>query len=263
VSSLVTAIEANLFEFFKLFEQWPRSEVHDSPDMLWTITDIPFPFFNSVLRARLSDPNAGIKAAMARCKRRNVPMLWWIGPSTQPPELGIALEAFGFTDEEAVGMAADLRSLPREVSVPPRFVIQRVEDSETMKTWCRVVCTGFEMPDPLGEPLLDLFGSIGFGSQSTICHYIGWLNDKPVSASSMFLGGGVAGIYSVATIPEARGRGIGSATTLTPLCEARTVGYQTGILHSSQIGVNVYHRLGFRDYCKIVQYVWPNQRASK
>ena len=261
--SLVTAIEANLFEFFKLFEQWPRAEVHDNLDILWTITDIPFPMFNAVFRAHLSDPDAAIEAAIGRCRCRNVPMMWWTGPSTQPTKLGITLEASGFTGEEVTGMAADLRSLPREVSVPPGLVIQRVADIETMKKWCHVLCVGFEIPDFVGEAFLDLFRSIGFDSQSTVRHYVGWLNDEPVSASSMFLGAGVAGIYCVATVPEARKRGVGSATTLMPLHEARMLGYQTGILHSSHMGVNVYHGLGFREYCKLGRYVWLNQQAGK
>ena len=261
--SLVTAIENNLFEFFKLFEQWPRAEVHDKPDMLWTITDIPFPMFNSVFRAHLSDPDAAIKATIARCRRRNVPMMWWTGPSTRPAELGIALEAFGFTSEEVIGMAADLRSLPQEVSVPPGLVTQRVADIETMKKWCHVLCVGFEMPDFVGKAFLDLFRGMGFASQSTVRHYIGWLNDEPVSTSLMSLGAGVAGIYCVATVPQARKRGIGAATTLMPLHEACMLRYQISILHSSHMGVDVYHGLGFREYCKIVQYVWLNQQASK
>lgn len=263
VSSLVTAIEANLFEFFKLYEQWPRAEVCDNPHILWTITDISFPLFNAVFRAHLSDPDAAIEAAIARCKRRNVPMMWWTGPSTQPTELGIALEAFGFTGEEVTGMAAELRSLPRDVSVPPGLVIERVADIETMRKWCHVLCVGFEMPDFVGEALLDLFHSIGFDSQSTVRHYVGQLNDEPVSASSMFLGAGVAGIYCVATVPEARKRGVGSATTLMPLHEARKLGYQVGILHSSHMGINVYRGLGFREYCKFVRYVWLIQQAGK
>jgi hypothetical protein len=261
--SLVTVIEANLFEFFKLFEQWPRAAVHDDPDMLWTITDIPFPMFNSVFRAHLSNPGAAIEAAIGHCRCRNVPMMWWTGPSTQPAELGIALEAFGFTGEEATGMAADLRSLPRKVSAPPSLIIERVADIETMKKWCHVFCVGFQTPDFVGEALLDLCRSIGFDSQSTVRHYVGWLNDEPVSASSMFTGAGVAGIYNVATVPKARKRGVGSAATLMPLHEARILGYQIGILHSTRMGVNVYHGLGFREYCKILQYVWLNQQAGK
>ena len=259
IPSLVTAIETNLFDFFKLFEQWPRAEVHDSPDMLWTITDIPFPIFNAVFRAHLSDPDSAIEAAVARCRNRNVPMMWWTGPSTQPAELGIALEAFGFTGEDVTGMAADLRSLPRDVSVPPGLVIERVADIKAMKKWCHVLCIGFEMPDFVGEAFLDLFRKIGFNSQSTLRHYIGWLNDEPVSTSSMFLSAGVAGIYNVATVPKARKRGIGSAITLMPLQEAHRLGYQVGILHSSRMGINAYYGLGFREYCKIIQYVWLNQ----
>lgn len=262
VPSLVAAIETNQFEFFKLFEQWPRAEVHDEPDMLWTITDIPFPLFNSVFRTCLSDPDTAIEAAIDRCRRRNVPMMWWTGPSTQPTKLGIALEAFGFTGEEATGMAAALHSLPQDVSVPPGLVVQQVADIEVMKKWCHVLCVGFEMPGFVGEALLDLCRSIGFDSQSPVRHYVAWLNDEPVSASSMFLGAGVAGIYNVATVPEARRRGIGSATTLMPLREARTLGYRVGILHSTHMGINAYYRLGFREYCKITQYVWLNNRLG-
>jgi GNAT superfamily N-acetyltransferase len=261
--SLVTAIEVNLFEFFKLFEKWPRAEVRDRPDILWTITDIPFPMFNSVFRAHLSNPDAAIKAAIARCRRRNVPMMWWTSPSTQPAELGIALEASGFNGEEVTGMAVNLRSLPGEVPIPPGLIIRRAVGVETVKKWCRVLCAGFEMPDFVGEAFLDLFRSMDPDSQSTVRHYVGWLNNRLVSTSLVFLGAGVAGIYCVATISEARKRGIGSAMTLTPLHEARALGYRAGILHSSRMGVNVYHGLGFREYCKTTQYVWPNQQADK
>ena len=190
-------------------------------------------------------------------------MMWWTGPSTQPTGLGITLEGFGFTGEEAIGMAADLHSLPREVSTPPGLVIQRVADIETMKKWCHALCAGFGMPGFVGEAFLDFFRSIGFDSQPKFRHYIGWLNHEPVSTSLVFLAAGVAGIYCVATVPKARKGGIGSAMTLMPLREAHTLGYRIGILHSSRMGVNVYHGLGFREYCKIGQYVWLNQQVSK
>jgi hypothetical protein len=53
-SSLVTAIEENLFAMFPLFSEWSQAEVYDSPEILELITEIPFPLFNGVLRPRLS-----------------------------------------------------------------------------------------------------------------------------------------------------------------------------------------------------------------
>jgi predicted acetyltransferase len=80
------------------------------------------------------------------------------------------------------------------------------------------------------------------------------LNGKPVSTSSVFYGGGVAGIYCVSTLPEARGKGIGAAITLKPLQEARDLGYRVGALQSSEMGFNVYKKLGFRHLCQIENF---------
>jgi hypothetical protein len=49
--ALVTAFEANLVELFSRFRQWRRAEVHRGEDILWTITDVPAAFFNSIIRA--------------------------------------------------------------------------------------------------------------------------------------------------------------------------------------------------------------------
>jgi ribosomal protein S18 acetylase RimI-like enzyme len=64
----------------------------------------------------------------------------------------------------------------------------------------------------------------------------------------------VAGIYDVATLPEARGRGIGSTLTLVPLLDARRVGYRTGVLQSSEMGYEVYQKMGFQHLCQIENF---------
>jgi hypothetical protein len=75
--ALVTAIEENWFEHFRLFQYWSQAEVHDGPTLLWTISDIRFIHFNGVLRAQLTPEHvdATIEAATTGCRSRNVPLL--------------------------------------------------------------------------------------------------------------------------------------------------------------------------------------------
>jgi len=85
-------------------------------------------------------------------------------------------------------------------------------------------------------------------------HLIGRWHGDPVATASLFQSAGVAGLYDIATLPEARRQGIGAALTLAPLREARAMGYRIGILQSSPMGLEVYRRLGFQEYCRMNHY---------
>ncbi len=54
------------------------------------ITDLPISLFNSLMETRLEehDVDSAILAVKEDATRRNVPLLWWIGPSTRPVDLG-------------------------------------------------------------------------------------------------------------------------------------------------------------------------------
>lgn len=75
--------------------------------------------------------------------------------------------------------------------------------------------------------------------------------------------GGIAGIYNVATKPDYRGKGIGTAVTLAPLMAAKKKGYEIAWLESSEMAEKLYKRIGFREYCRFFRCFYsPDQEDT-
>jgi ribosomal protein S18 acetylase RimI-like enzyme len=55
-------------------------------------------------------------------------------------------------------------------------------------------------------------------------------------------------ISNVATLPEARNRGLGRAVTLAAMHAGAEAGATIAVLESSEMGLNVYRRLGFEEF---------------
>lgn len=254
-AGLTAAFEKNLSALLQLFKQWPKAEVHDTPELLRTITDIPFPLFNSITRVRLPSHRVetAIDTVTAEYKSRNVPMMWWFGPSAQPDDLGTFLIQRGFQESFSPAMAADLAALPETMPLPEDLQIRRVGNEAELEVFCRVLAHVFGLPDYVAQAFNDFLLSLGF--DSPFINYIGLMDAEIVATSSVFLGGGVAGVYNVATLERARRRGIGAALTGIPLLEARSAGFRIGTLESSESGYHVYRKLGFQEYCKIARYI--------
>jgi ribosomal protein S18 acetylase RimI-like enzyme len=153
-------------------------------------------------------------------------------------------------------MAVDLLALNEGVQRPPNLIIEHVGALDTLKQWTHIALDVFGFPDSIEGPFLDILSTVGVDHALTDRLYIGWLDGVAVATAELFLGAGVAGIYWVATVPEARRQGIGAAMTLAPLLDARAMGYRVGVLHSSEMGLGVYQKIGFREYCKLGVYVW-------
>jgi ribosomal protein S18 acetylase RimI-like enzyme len=259
-AAVIAAIEANLSVLWRSYSHLPGAELYDQPDLLWVATDIPFPPFNGVVRARLRPETvvSTITSTLQHFARRHVPMLWLIGPSTRPSDLSAHLIGFGLThmaDDSA--MAIDLQTLPMNLHVPTGFTSEVVDDLSTLRTWC-----GFTDQTVVADALFAWGKTLGFAPEREIVHFLGRLDGRPVATATLVLGGGVAGIYNVMTVPDAQRRGIGALMTVRPLEAARARGYQLGILQSSKMGYPLYRRLGFQDYCRLGIYLWPGEAGS-
>lgn len=255
--AMIKAIKANLREYYDYLGRSPQAEFFESPELRWLITGIPHPFLNHVLHTRLTSSNvdARIRETLEYFRSKGIPKFsWWVEPDSQPPDLNKHLLAHGltFTDDEP-GMACDLFKINEVAPSSPTFTIECVRDLEMLRHWVRAALDGFGLPENMVEPCFDLFAGLGF--DLPLRSYVGFMDGKPVVTSQLFLGAGVAGIYWVATVPEARQRGLGTAITLAPLREARDMGYKLGILHPSEMGYSVYRRIGFQEFCKMNHFM--------
>ena len=151
-------------------------------------------------------------------------------------------------------MAVELESINEDLPEPSDFTIEPVKDVETLKDWIQAFAEGFGSKQSTSELVFDIEPKLGFGEHLPRRSYVGYLNGKPVSCSLLLMTSGVTGLFCVATIPEARRKGIGALISLAPLKEARERGYRVGVVHSSKMGYGVYRKIGFEDYCKIGMY---------
>lgn len=254
-SALAAAIKDNLYAFFGTIRD---PDVDEEYGFRWH-TSISHPWFNGVLIRRPPTADAGqvVSDTLAYFRARGVDAFtWWLAPSLEADAWSQYLLPHGYQyDDNTPGMAIDLAVLPPLEHQP---TIQLVEDGETLDTWTRTFARGFEMPEEMAEPFLTTMRGVGL--ELPIRHYLGLVNGEPVATSTLFLGAGVAGIYNVATLPAARGRGVGAAMTLLPLHEARGMGYRAGTLQSSKMGYSVYGRLGFQELCRVDHFSWRVQR---
>ena len=75
--------------------------------------------------------------------------------------------------------------------------------------------------------------------------WLAWKDGVPISKIGLYNGSGSAGIYGVATKPEARGLGIASILMITAMQAAKEMGHSLAVLDSSPLAENLYKRLGF------------------
>ncbi len=256
-SEVVKAIWTNLSEYYHYLGRSPAAELRNDRYLTWLFTGVPVSFLNAVLRADLPPDRVEqfISETLDCFRNKNATSLsWWPSPYSEPASLGDYLVTRGFVSGDGgPGMAAELSRLPQDMPNPEGLVVRQVVDEDALEQWSTVLCNGMALGGS-EQRILNLYRPLGY--ELPLRSYIALLRGKPVATSQLFLASGVAGIYCVATVSEARGKGIGSAITFHALTEARGMGYHIAILHSSPMGYNVYRRLGFSEYCRMTRYFW-------
>lgn len=233
--------------------------VRDTSDLLLVDSGLPSDTFNKLARARMTDVAADARIAEAvnyfRTARR--PFAWWVGPLSRPLDLEARLRNHGLAPAESeLGMSMALPDLTPHIERPKNLEVRRVASAREIADFASVFASNWQPPDPSAAAFYEAAAPLVLAPDSPMILFVGSLHGEPVATSELFIGGGVAGLYSIATLREYRARGIGSALTWTACDEARSRGIITAVLQSSSDGKRLYTRLGFRPCCYFTEYTF-------
>ena len=222
--------------------------------MVRIASGLPIAFFNGAFCRRPvapSDADAVVRNAIDFFGVRAVPWLLWT-LSGVDVALSDACARAGLR-EVGGPPAMVLPAIPRDApALPDGVEVTRasVADLERVR---QILAEGFGMPIEvaqtlISEPLLDA---------DDTAVVIGLLDGRPMTTALVHVSGHAAGIYNVATLPDARGRGVGAAATWAAVMAGREFGAEHATLQSSASGYPVYSRMGFVDVGRYEQWEGP------
>ncbi len=255
--ALIEAIDRNCIDFFQHYGYGPECEIFDDGGLAWFATGIPHPLFNGVMATDLPDAevDAAIDGMVTEFRRRRIPLEWTTMAGTRPRDLGRRLVAKGFEHTlDVPGMAMDLQSLPDEESLEG-LSIERARSWADLETCLRIALATFEINEAFVPRLLEIEKGMPDDQKARTRHYLARLDGRAVATSELYLAAGVAGLYFVGTLAEARRRGLARAVTHAAMRDARDMGYRIGTLQATPMGASVYRRLGFQEHLTMGIYL--------
>lgn len=134
--------------------------------------------------------------------------------------------------------------------VPEGIEICRVTSAQDARDFASVAAAAFEMTPAISQLAI---AQVGASNDPKVAAFVAREKGKPISAAFAFVDNGMAGVYYVSTIPEARGRGLGGLCTRAATNAGFDLGAQTVILQAAQRGQTFYERIGYKVFTR---YRW-------
>jgi ribosomal protein S18 acetylase RimI-like enzyme len=253
---LIRDIEEAFVSQWSHFGRWPRGELHDQDGVLWIETPMKRLPYNAVIRTHLQDHQADsiVDRLLARYRDRGVDFMWLGHPTATPGDLGERLIARGLRPvEHATGMSLELS---KWAPVEPAARVEEVTDDAGLAMYGSLIVRYWEIP-PHEQALVTDLNRYWSGGRTRGHRFLAFSDaGAPLGKGYLSLEGppGVAAIFGMSVLPEARGRGIGAAITVAMLNRAKAAGCGRAVLHSSERAVGLYRRAGFVPRCALTAY---------
>ena len=245
------AIEGNLRETLKFFSLGNDGGcLAESADLLMISSGINYGVFNTVLLKTLVASEAQLIDAILRGRDffspRGERWSFWVCHDLLIPQLQRRLRRIMESNglrflSEPPGLIAHRLLPPRRFL--PGLDIEPVLTAPTRAAFAGILSTTFDLPHGICR---DVYGP----ERSWRGGYRGWIGSvggEPIVSTACVVAAGVAGIYSVGTMPNWRRRGYAEQLMRQVLETIRLeTGIEQTILQSTPEGIRVYQRMGYR-----------------
>lgn len=128
--------------------------------------------------------------------------------------------------------------------LPPGAELRQVSSKAASEDYWRVAAASYPS---IGFPP-EVFGFYtnheGLMAEN-VAAFIAYLDGEPASVAMTIVGHGVAGIYWVGSLEQARGKGLGRATTAAATNAGFDLGADTASLQASPMGKPIYAAMGY------------------
>lgn len=253
--------DARLDGNFRVHASWlqarlPGMTARSEPDLVLVDCGMPCDTFNLVLGARLdADADARIAEAIAFFHDRGHPFSWWTAPGDRPADLGRRLAAAGLrAGETELAMAVRLADVAPPDADRHELTILRARTPRLIEEFATILAANWAPPDPNVVAFYRQATPLLLRPEAPLRLYVGFVAGEAVAAAELCVGGGVAGLYNIATLATQRGKGYGTAITRRPLLDAREEGLEDAVLQAAPDGVGIYRRLGFAEFGEVREY---------
>jgi GNAT superfamily N-acetyltransferase len=240
------ALDANYLDSFgAIMGCSARGEFCDRRDVALLCCGAPMVEFNW---AHVRRPLGNVAAALEHAERyfapRRLPyrieLRGHASPDTERARELIRGAGFEPASAPVPGMA--LAPIASAHPAPKELRIEAVSDEESLDAFARAAFRGFGFPENAASAML----TPQLWSRPQVEAFVGRVGGEPVATAMLIASGAVAGIYWVATVPEARRRGYGEALTWAAVQAGRRAGCTVASLQASAMGRPVYERMGFQ-----------------
>lgn len=247
------ANENYLFAFERLSALIDNGDVARFGPITATTIGIDIPAFNRIF-ALDAAPREEIEAAVDWMHERGRPFRLTTTENrrVEVEEIATSLSLVDAGESQPGMVLRSLESIPERTS---KVAIEVVTDEDDLAEMVDVFSAAFEVPSDIARTLTPSAAL----EDDAVTFLIGRVEGQCVSTGTLVTHDDVAGVYSIATVEDHRGQGIGTDLTWEVLRRGRDDGCELGVLQSSEIGYSVYSKMGFETVVEYHMFAPPSE----